>query len=331
MSLDLDYFWSRYIANPVVGPLNAATLAVLVGTVVLSRTIGSFLLVLYKSFLRPKVSLAKYGAGKGAWAVVTGASEGIGREFALQFAQAKFNILILARTPAKLEAIADEAKSKYGVEVDVHPFDFAHATDAQYEALRQQLDTLDIGVLVNNVGINHAFPTAFVEEKEDLLTDIVEVNVKTQVRLTRYILPHMISRKRGLILNIGSVAGVAPSPLLATYSASKAFLRTWSKALSYEVAEYGIDVEHVKTYFVSTKMSKIRRSFSVPSPQEYVRGVLASAGCDTDAAPHPFHALLVWALDRVVPEDTISVKMFEMHKAIRKRALRKLAQAEKSR
>ncbi|KAI9094705.1 hypothetical protein DFS34DRAFT_628755 [Phlyctochytrium arcticum] len=305
-----------------LGHANLATLAALIGTLYLGTLSFSFLSLLYTLTLRPATRLSTYGAKKGAWAVITGASDGIGKEFAIQLAKAGFNIVVLARTLSKLEAVAAEAR-KLGVEAKVLPFDFAAAGDADYETLGQDLSPLNISVLINNVGVNHDIPTSFTQESSTLLNNIIKVDVGAQVSLTRLLLPTMISRKNGLVLNIGSAAGLFPTAYLATYSGAKAFLRTWSRALAVECRPHGVHVQHVKTYFVSTAMSKIRRaSLLVPTPKDYVKSVLASAGQATDSAPYPTHALATWVTERL-PDWLTIWKNAEMHLDIRKRALRK--------
>ncbi|KAJ3018459.1 hypothetical protein HKX48_002884 [Thoreauomyces humboldtii] len=306
-----------------VGKLNLVTLAASLGSFLLIKTTLSLLLLGYRILLRPATNLARYGAKKGAWAVVTGASDGIGKEFALQLAKAGFNVVLMARTRAKLEAVAAEADA-FQVKTMVIPFDFGNAGDAEYLKLKAELAKINVGVLVNNVAVNHEIPISFVEESSTVLSSIVEVDVAAQVRLTRLVLPQMTASKRGWIVNIGSVAGLVPSPYLATYSGSKSFLRTWSRALSVECAPHGVHVEHVKTYFVVTNMSKIRRSnWLTPTAKGYVRAVLRSAGQDADSAPFPSHAVVTWGLENLVPEQVAIKKSADMHVDIRRRALRK--------
>ena len=127
---------------------------------------------------------------------------------------------------------------------------------------------------------------------------------------------------RGLILNLGSFAGSAPSPMLATYSASKAFLRTFSDALAAELGPKGVVVEHANTYFVVSAMSKIRKSSAmIPTPRAYVKSVLSSIAPGSKA-PFWSHAIL-GALMGAVPEWVVVKYMHGLHKDIRKRALRK--------
>ena len=134
---------------------------------------------------------------------------------------------------------------------------------------------------VNCVGVSHEFPTDFVDTEEEELSTIVDVNVSATLRITSLIAPAMVSRsvshiylhrtltlllramsysKKGLILNMGSFAGASPTPMLAVYSGSKAFLRTWSDALTAELTPKGITVEHVNTYFVVRLLYFVRFS-----------------------------------------------------------------------
>lgn len=295
-----------------------------IGALVVARHAIVFSSVLVRSYILPGTSLKKYGAGSPEnWAVVTGASDGIGKEFALQLAKAKFNVLLLSRTKSKLDAVAEEVR-KGGVQAVVHPFDFSTATDADYATLAKVVQPMNVGVLVNNVGVNHEIPISFLEESQAVIDSIIKVNISAQLRVTRLIAPKMVEKRRGLILNIGSVAGTVPSGLLSVYSASKAFLRYWSIALSTELAPHKVQVEHATTYFVTTAMSKIRRSsWTTPTAKVYVRSVLSNLGKGFDTAPHASHAILMWILDTFTTESMRVKTSYDMHASIRKRALKK--------
>jgi len=139
---------------------------------------------------------------------------------------------------------------------------------------------------VNNVGVSHEIPADFVDTSPEELAKIINVNVTATLRITSLIAPAMASRygspfpsslpwrnvahsyrlisKKGLILNMGSFAGAAPTPMLAVYSGSKAFLRTWSDALSAELAPKGVVVEHANTYYVVR--SRLIYLFSLSPP-----------------------------------------------------------------
>lgn len=153
------------------------------------------------------------------------------------------------------------------------------------------------------------------------------------LRVSQLVIPGMISRRRGLILTMGSFGGLLPTPLLATYSGSKAFLQYWSSALGSELERYNITVELVQSYLVTSKMSKIRRSSAmVPTPRAFVKTVLGKIGRAGGAqgfaySSTPFwsHALLGWAIGTLTGFTGIWLVRWNrgMHEAIRKRALRK--------
>lgn len=142
----------------------------------------------------------------------------------------------------------------------------------------------------------------------------------------------MINRKRGLILNMGSFGGLLPTPLLATYSGSKAFLQQWSSALGAELAPFHITVELVQAYLITSAMSKIRRpSLLVPSARAFAKVVLSRLGRTGGAqgwaytsTPYWSHALSQWILTFVgFTGEWVVQRNKVMHEAIRKRALRK--------
>lgn len=113
---------------------------------------------------------------QGSYAIVTGASDGIGKEFAIELANKGFNLVVLARTKSKLDSLASEVMQKNKeCKVVVHPFDFAKATEQDWNSLQDVILQLPCTVLVNNVGMNHSIPTPFLEEDESLVNDIVHV------------------------------------------------------------------------------------------------------------------------------------------------------------
>ena len=175
---------------------------------------------------------------------------------------------------------------------------------------------------VNNVGKSHEMPSDFVDTPADEIRDILAINVSATLRVTSLVTPGMVSRHRGLILNIGSFGGAAPAPMLATYGASKAFLATFSDALAAELGPKGVTVEHSNTYFVVSSMSKIRRpSLLIPLPNAYVRAVLRGIAPGTQI-PYWSHALLGFVM-RLAPAQVVLRYTHALHKDIRKRALKK--------
>ncbi|CAG8582201.1 27605_t:CDS:2 [Racocetra persica] len=270
---------------------------------ILSKTL-SFLKLIVDVFVLPGKDLKEFGAGQGAWAVVTGASDGIGREYAMQLAAAKFNILMVSRTASKLKALRDEIESKYKVDTRMYAMDFTKGDRMDYSNLRDIIEELDVGVLVNNVATNHEIPTPFYLEDDEIIHNIVEVNIAGLLKVTKIALSKMLPKNRGLIINVGSFSGTIPTPYLSVYSGSKAFMNAWSQAIGAELNSKGILVENVNTYFVVSAMSKIRKpSLLIPLPGPYVKSVLSKIGIPGGASYYPFnsntypsHALVNWLI-----------------------------------
>ena len=153
--------------------------------------------------------------------------------------------------------------------------DFAANDDNDYAHLAPFIAEFDVSMLVNNVGLSHSIPVPFAETEEMEMRDIITVNCTGTLRITQLIVPGMIKRRRGLILTMASFGGLLPTPLLATYSGSKAFLQQWSSALASELKPHGIKVQLVQSYLVTSAMSKIRRSSAlVPTPKQFVLSLI---------------------------------------------------------
>lgn len=267
--------------------------------------------------------------------MVTGASDGIGKEFAIQLAKKGFNILLVSRTASKLSALAENIGKETHVETKTLAMDFAANNDTDYGRLQTMTTKLDVAILINNVGRSHNIPVLFSETPPEEVKDIIAINCTGTLRVTALVLPDMISRRRGLILTMGSFGGLLPTPLLATYSGSKAFLQQWSSALGAEVAPHNIDVELVQSYLVTSAMSKIRRpSIFIPTPKDFVGAVLARIGRTGGAqgwaytsTPYWSHAIIQWALGAFVgfTNSVVIRQNKKMHEGIRKRALTKRA------
>ena len=170
--------------------------------------------------------------------LITGASSGIGLELARCFAEAKSDLVLVARCAEKLRDLAQDLSGRYGVRVEVLVKDLA-APDAPRE-LAQQLEALGltIDVLVNNAGFGARGAVAELDPQRQI--DMVRVNVGVVVELTRRLLPGMLARKRGGVLSVGSTAAFQAGPWMAVYYASKAFVLHFTEALAEEIAGTGV-------------------------------------------------------------------------------------------
>lgn len=171
-------------------------------------------------------------------ALITGASAGLGRDFARLFAADKHDVILVARRRDRLDALAAELRDAHGVKATVIDADLAQPGAAQriYAAVQQHGIAVDF--LVNNAGFGGT--GAFAETAAGRDAEMIQVNVNALVELTHLFLPPMIERGRGRVLNIGSTAGFQPGPFMATYYASKAFVNSFTEALAYELRGTGV-------------------------------------------------------------------------------------------
>ena len=174
----------------------------------------------YVTFLRPGKNLQKYGQ----WSIVTGATDGIGKGFAIQLAKKKINVVLISRTAEKLKELAAELETKYAIKTKIVALDY---TDPDVEGgmtrVEKEIAGLEIGILVNNAGMSYPYAQFFHELSSETIVHLIRVNIEVTTRLTHLVIPQMIQRKRGAIINIGSgAATVLPSdPLYAVYAGTK--------------------------------------------------------------------------------------------------------------
>ncbi|WP_054768680.1 3-ketoacyl-ACP reductase [Lysinibacillus parviboronicapiens] len=188
----------------------------------------------------------------GKTALITGAGRGIGRATAIAFAKEGINVGLVGRTVENLQHVAEELKA-YNVKVAIAAANVAdlESISLAVESIRAELGPIDI--LVNNAGISKF--GKFLELSPEDWTNIVDVNVKGVYYTTRAILPEMIERQSGDIINISSTAGQKGAPITSAYSASKAAVIGMSESLMLEVRKHNIRVVTLTPSTVATDMA----------------------------------------------------------------------------
>jgi short-subunit dehydrogenase len=173
-------------------------------------------------------------------ALITGASSGIGYELARQFAHGGYDLVLVARNAERLAQVAQEMRDEFGVTARVLAKDLALAAAPEEIFTALQQDTIQIDVLVNNAGFSAYGPFA----ESDLTTQLhmLQVNIVALTHLTHLFLPGMLARRKGKILNVASLAALVPGPLMAVYSASKAYVLSFSESLTDELEGTGVSV-----------------------------------------------------------------------------------------
>ncbi|KAL0351076.1 UNVERIFIED_CONTAM: Very-long-chain 3-oxoacyl-CoA reductase 1 [Sesamum radiatum] len=278
----------------------------------------SILKWVYVNFLRPGKNLKKYGS----WALITGPTDGIGKAFAFQLARKGLNLVLVGRNPDKLKDVSESIQSKYGsTQIKNVVVDFSGDLDEGVSRIKEVIEGLDVGVLINNVGVSYPYARFLHEVDDKLLSDLIKVNVEGTTKVTQAVLPGMVKRKKGAIVNIGSGAAIViPSdPLYSVYAATKAYVDQFSRCLYVEYKKSGIDVQCQVPLYVATKMASIRRSsFFVPSTDGYARAALRWIGYEPRCTPYWPHSLL-WALASSLPESAIDAWRLKFCLGIRKR------------
>uniref|UniRef100_A0A8C3KVA2 Hydroxysteroid dehydrogenase like 1 n=1 Tax=Chrysolophus pictus TaxID=9089 RepID=A0A8C3KVA2_CHRPC len=185
----------------------------------------------------------------GRWAVVTGSTDGIGKAYAEELAKRGVNIILISRSKEKLEAVSRNISETYKVETDFIVADFNYFTNLS----------------------------------EDMLWDMININIASANMMVHIVLPGMVEKKKGAIVNVSSASCCQPTPMLTIYGASKAYLDYFSRALYYEYASKGIFVQSLTPFVIATKMVSCssvtsKRSFFFPSAEEYASHAISTLG-----------------------------------------------------
>lgn len=177
----------------------------------------------------------------GLTALVTGASAGIGKAFAEVFAKNGFDLILTARREERLKALASDLESKYHIKATVIAKDLADPTGAERLVAEIKTDGLKVDALVNNAG--YGVPANYDSTNWTAQREFIQVLVTAPCELAHRLLPDMVARKKGYIINVASVAGMIPGAAGATlYGASKAFMVQFSRSLHLEQEANGVHV-----------------------------------------------------------------------------------------
>jgi len=242
--------------------------------------------------------------------LITGASAGIGREFARQLAGRARSMILVARRDEKLIELAHQLQRE-------HPKLAAHVRKVDLADLGQlrtfleslDRDKLEVDFLINNAGLGDSGP--FAESDPERNKEMTVVNVTTLTLLTRHLLPRMINRGSGAILNVSSSAGFLPIPLSAVYAATKAYVTSFSEALRAELYGTGVSVCALCPGPVVTEFQQVAKregvqpnigpQFLVVTVEGVVRDALAAVEADRPLVIPGFGMKLLMLLARLMP------------------------------
>ena len=189
--------------------------------------------------------------------IITGASAGIGKACAEVFAREKSNLILTARRIDRLKVLANNLEKSYGIKVKCLKLDVRN-----YDEVKKAIDSLDknwnkIDILVNNAGLSRGLDKIHEGKKEDW-DEMIDTNIKGLAYVTRHVLPLMVKRKKGHVINIGSTAGHDVYPFGNVYAATKFAVKALSQSTRYDVLDKGIKVSSVDPGMVETEFSIVR-------------------------------------------------------------------------
>lgn len=210
---------------------------------------------------------------------VTGASSGIGQACARKFAANGCRMILNARSIDKLEALKQELETKYGTEVLLLPFDVRDRETATKTLTNLPAEWQDIDILINNAGLALGVDKEHECDLDECFT-MIDTNVKALLMITRLVVPGMVKRNAGHIINIGSVAGDAAYPGGSTYCATKAAVKALSDGLRMDLYQTPIRVTNLKPGLVETNFSNIRLHGDTAAAKKLYTGIKPLTGED---------------------------------------------------
>lgn len=216
---------------------------------------------------------------KGKIVFITGASSGIGEGCARKFASQGADLILNARNVAKLEALKQELEQKYGIRVLLLPFDVRDRKAAADALASLPDDWKAMDVLVNNAGLVIGVDKEF-EGDLDEWDIVIDTNIKALLAITRMVVPGMVERGRGHIINIGSVAGDAAYPGGSVYCATKAAVKALSDGLRIDLVDTPLRVTNIKPGMVETNFSVVRYRGDKQTADNFYKGIRPLTGED---------------------------------------------------
>jgi hypothetical protein len=195
--------------------------------------------------------------------LITGASSGIGLEFAKIFAREGHNLILIARSKDTLEIVKEELSKKYSIEIKIiiKDLEFYSSPQEIYDEIKRE--EIYVNILINNAGFGTYGP--FIKTDLDTELRMIQVNITALTHLTKLFLKDMIKNNSGRILNVASVAAFQPGPLMAVYYASKAYVLSFSEAIAEELKETKIRVTTLCPGPVKTNFAKVANANSIKS------------------------------------------------------------------
>ncbi|XP_063293535.1 inactive hydroxysteroid dehydrogenase-like protein 1 [Pelobates fuscus] len=258
----------------------------------------------------------------GGWAVVTGATDGIGKAYAAELASFGINIILISRNREKLQMVSESIATTYGVKTSFIEADFNKGREV-FPAIKEALKDVDVGILVNNAGVCYEYPQYVTDVQEDKIWEIINVNIAATTMMLHIVLPGMVQRKKGAIINVSSATACLICPQFTIYAASKfqpefkqpylgqlfeikptTYLDNLTEALYHEYSTKGIFIQSLIPCVVVTNMTSPmctffkRKSILVTLAKDYAYQAVRTIGLCRRTTGYYSHSLQVQMVGR---------------------------------
>ncbi|XP_070493005.1 hydroxysteroid dehydrogenase-like protein 1 isoform X2 [Chironomus tepperi] len=268
----------------------------------------------------------------GQWAVVTGATSGIGKYYAIELAKKGMDVCLISRSEDNLISLAHDL-GRFGVSTKIIVADFSQG-ELIYNNIELQLRDLDIGILVNNVG-THEDPDQFDKLSHESLWRMINVNVGAITFMSKIVIPKMKIKNKGLILNVSSGSQYQPTPLLALYGATKSYTRNLSLALNRELVNFNVKVHLIIPFYVKTNMTRYlnvpdKGSLFSPNAKVYIKSAIKTLGNCAHTSGYWCHSIQ-FTLFTTLPEFVRVFLTQNFHSKLRRQKQKLLKSQIKSR
>jgi len=253
------------------------------------------IIIFYKKFIRKPLNLTER-YGEGSYALITGATDGIGKEFCIQLAKLKFNLILVSRNIEKLKNVSDELKKKYiNLKTILIEFDFSKKFSIKdyenYFVNNNDIKNLDISILINNIGISQR--ELFSNYTLEFIMDTININIVSQSLLNKIFINKFLNRnKKCAIISMSSYSATLPLILSSIYCASKIYDDYLLRSIAEENKGKNIDFLSVRPQYVNTpSRANHKKEFKAISTEECVNGIFQDLGYETVTNGHWSHCI----------------------------------------
>ena len=277
-------------------------------TVVLAGVIYYSYDLLFDLYKKNRVSLPNHlkTYGPGSYALVTGATDGIGKKFAEVLAEQGFNLVLISRSKPNLDLVAGELHEKYNVNAKVFPMDLTTAGKSEYQGLEELTRSCEVSIVVNNAGVMNITPTVNVQSRH--IDSSINIHCLAVARIMKIFMPRFkLREKRSAVINVSSSVALRPYPVLTIYSATKAFNYYLTAGMHDEVHDKVDVMSYISGPVLTRMLINPNNPLAIPTDEAVIE-CLKDLGIKRISYGHWKHTLVAYIIE-LLPQ-FIRLKLF---------------------